>query len=105
MNENNNITIDLVTYSWISGLLGEESSLGNIVKQEVKSPTTLGGFFAGLAEKYPEFRKYVLDPSTGVMNDEVVIILNNKLVQYSDAKDTPLSDQDTITLSPVLVGG
>lgn len=92
-------------YSWISGLLGEESSQGNIAKREIKSGATLGEFFTSLAEKHPDFRKFVLDPSTGVMNDEVVIILNNKLVQYSDAKGTVMQDQDTITLSPVLVGG
>jgi|WetSurMetagenome_2_1015567.scaffolds.fasta_scaffold119012_2 hypothetical protein len=105
MSENNSVTLNLQMYSWIYGLIGEDDNAGDLLKRELKAGTTLGDFFTSLVEKYPNFAKFVLDPATGVMNDEVVMIFNNQLVQFNKVKDRVISDQDTVILSPVLVGG
>jgi sulfur carrier protein ThiS len=98
-------TIKLQLYSWISSSLGVEEHGGNILKKKVPEGTTLRDLLTELANSNPEFCKLVFDPGTGKMNDEVVIMLNSRLVQFNNTADTKISDKDTITLSPVLVGG
>ena len=98
-------TVKLQLYSWISSSLGVSERGSNLLKKKVPEGTTLRAFFTELANSHPEFRKLVFDPGTGSMNDEVVIMLNNRLVQFNDTADTKISDKDTITLSPVLIGG
>ncbi len=105
MKEETQITIKLQLYAWIASSIGEEDTAGTLVDKKVKAGSTLAEFLAGLAASHENFRQFVFDPATNAMNDEVVIVLNNKLVQFKDIKDTVLKDQDIITLSPVLVGG
>ncbi|MBN1191118.1 MAG: MoaD/ThiS family protein [Dehalococcoidales bacterium] len=105
MTDDNMITLNLQMYSWIAELFGEEETRGNILKRKVKAGTTLGEYLSGLAGDNPNAVNSFLDPSTGNVTGEVVIILNNRLVQYKNVKDTVLQDQDTLTLSPMLVGG
>jgi molybdopterin converting factor small subunit len=99
------ITIQLQLYAWIASSIGEEDRAGQIIEKKIWSGATLAEFLTDLAKKHTGFGEFVFDPETGSMNDEVVIILNNKMIQYSQVKDTVLKDQDTITFSPVLVGG
>jgi hypothetical protein len=105
MTEEKLITLKLQVYSWISSSIGEENSSGALINKMVKAGTTLAGFFTALADSHTEFRRLVFNPETGEANDEVVIMLNNKLLQFSKVRDSVLHDQDTIILSPVLVGG
>jgi len=39
------------------------------------------------------------------MSEHVLVILNNKLIQYGEINELVLQDQDNITLAPVLFGG
>jgi molybdopterin converting factor small subunit len=105
MAEEKTITIKMQLYSWISSTIGEENNAESLVEKKIKAGSTLADFFAGLAETFPRFHDFVYNPDDGSVNDEVVIILNNKLVQFSSSRNTVMQDQDTITLSPVLVGG
>jgi sulfur carrier protein ThiS len=105
MVENNSISVNLQMYAWISSTIGIDDSAGGEIKRQVKPGTTLAGLFTELANEHDKFRDFVFNPADCSMNDEVVMIVNNKLVQFSDAKDSVMQDQDTITLSPVLVGG
>ncbi len=66
---------------------------------------TIHDLFAGLAARYPQFRIQVYDPETGKFSDQVMVILNSRLVQVREFRETQLAENDTITLSPVLIGG
>jgi hypothetical protein len=99
------ITIKLQLYSWISSSLGESEQGENALTKKIKEGTTFRRFFTELADSSPDFRKLVFDPETGRMNDEVVIMLNGRLVQFNTLIDNEIKDKDVIILSPVLVGG
>jgi molybdopterin converting factor small subunit len=99
------VTVKLQMYAWIASSIGEEDRAGQMIEKKFRAGATLAEFLTDLAKKHTGFGEFVFDPATGSMNDEVVIILNNKMIQYSNFKDTVLNDQDTITFSPVLVGG
>jgi molybdopterin converting factor small subunit len=105
MSEEKLVTVKLQLYSWIASTVGEEDSSDSLVEKKIKAGSTLGDFFTGLAETFPRFRDFVYNSTDGSMNDEVVIIMNNKLVQFNSSRNTVINDQDIISLSPVLVGG
>lgn len=98
-------TINLQTYSWITEAISTGEQLNHILKKKVKPGTTIHELFSELAAEYPEFRKTVYDPGTNSLNDQVMIIVNGKLVQTSDLRSRPLQDNDSITISPIMVGG
>jgi molybdopterin converting factor small subunit len=98
-------TVKLQSYSWISNTLGISDNKSNILKKKVKAGSTLGALLTELANSYPEFRKMVFSPDTGKMSDQVLVIINNRLVQYGEIMETKISDKDTIVLAPVIFGG
>ena len=98
-------TLKLQTYSWISDTFGSTDKPNRTLKRRVKPGTTIYALFTELADKYPEFRKNIFDPNTGRLNDQVMVIINSRLVQGADMKDVEIRDKDNIILSPVLVGG
>lgn len=99
------ISIKLQLYSWIASSLGASEQGGSNLTKKIKEGTTFKGLFTELADSNPDFRKLVFDPATGNMNDEVVIMLNGRLTQFSTVADNEIKDKDVITLSPVLIGG
>ena len=99
------LTVNIQAYSWISQTLGLPENSDRIIKVKAKEGSTLDVVFTELAGTYPEFRKNVFDPENGQVSEHVLVILNNKLVQYSEIKTTSLQDQDTITLAPMIFGG
>jgi hypothetical protein len=105
MAEEKLVTVKLQTYSWIASTVGAEDQLDSLIEKKTRAGSTLAEFFTALADACPRFRDFVYNPAESSMNDEVVIILNNKLIQFNTNRDTVINDQDTIILSPVLVGG
>jgi ribonucleotide reductase beta subunit family protein with ferritin-like domain len=98
-------TVYLQPYSWISHTLGMPEASNSILKKKVKAGTKLGAFLAEVANSYPEFQKMVFNAETSQMSEHVLVILNNKLIQYGEINELILNDQDNITLAPVLFGG
>ncbi len=99
------LNIKLQTYSWISRTLGKSDQPNRLFRPKIAAGTTLFDLFAKLAARHPEFRDKVYNPATGVMNEQILVIINNRLVQARNFRQTELHDQDTITLSIVLAGG
>jgi sulfur carrier protein ThiS len=98
-------TVKIESYSWIAGTMGNESIQNQKVKKSVQAGTTVYDLFCEMAANYPEFSKQVFNPSNGQLSDQVMVIMNGRLLQSADLKTTVLKDNDKITLSPVLVGG
>lgn len=98
-------TLKLQTYSWISDTFGSTDKPNRTLRRKVKPGTTIYTLFTELANQYPEFRKNIFDPNTGRLNDQVMVIINSRLIQSTDMKDVEVQDKDNIILSPVLVGG
>jgi hypothetical protein len=99
------LNIKLQTYSWISQTLGKSAETNRLFRKKVTAGTTLFDLFTKLSALHPDFRDKVYNPATGVMNEQILVIVNNRLVQARNFRQTELHDQDTITLSIVLAGG
>lgn len=97
--------VRLQLYSWISPTLGMPSSGNHTLEQEINDGITIGSLFTELADNYPEFRKLVFDPDKGETSSEVLVIINNRLLQIREIKETKINNNDTIILAPVLSGG
>jgi sulfur carrier protein ThiS len=98
-------TVKLQVYSWISGTMGTADNQNQTVKSKIVPGMTVHDLFAGLAERYPEFLDQIYNPATGKFSDQVMVILNGRLVQAKEFRQAQLQDKDSLTLSPVLVGG
>ncbi len=92
-------------YSWIAGALGTADRPNQTASKQLQEGATVYELFSELAGQYPDFREQVFNPETGKLTDQIMIILNGRLVQEHEMKSTRLNNKDKITLSPVLVGG
>ena len=98
-------TVRIESYSWISGTMGQRTNRTRKLKKKVPAGATVYDLFSEVAASYPEFRKQVFNPDTGILSEQVMVIMSGKLLQSADLKNTPLNDNDKLVLSPVLVGG
>ncbi len=99
------ITVQLETFAWISGLLGMPETGRQQIQRKLKEGAVLTDLFQDLATSFPAFGQQVYDPAKGWTSNEVMIIVNHKLVQTAEMSSLRLKDNDDISLSPVLVGG
>jgi molybdopterin converting factor small subunit len=98
-------TIKVQAYAWISGSMGTADNQNQTLKKQLIEGTTLFDLFSDLAIQYPDFGRKVFDPQSGHLSDQVMIIVNGRLIQERDFKSTPMNNKDSVILSPVLVGG
>ncbi|HEX7476131.1 MAG TPA: hypothetical protein VF318_09245, partial [Dehalococcoidales bacterium] len=71
-------TVKLQVYSWISGTMGTADNQNQTLKSKIVPGMTVHDLFAGLAERYPEFREQIYNPATGKFSDQVMVILNGR---------------------------
>ncbi len=88
-----------------AGLLGQNDYNWYIVDKEVQPQTKLGDVLKGLAGGHPGFGRILFDPHTGKLNQEIMITLNDRLLQGSNAADVVPSDGDIVILTPAYEGG
>ena len=105
MTAETSITIRLETFSWISASLGMPETGRRQIQRKLKEGAVLSDLFQDLAASFPEFVKQVYNPSKGWTSNEVMVIVNHKLIQIADMAHLQLKDNDEVSLSPVLVGG
>jgi len=99
------ISIRLEAYSWISSSLGMPERGRQVINKKLKTGAVLTDLLKELAGSYPEFRREVYDPERGWISDQVMVIVNHKLIQAGEFAQTWLKDHDEVNLSPVLAGG
>jgi len=105
MVEQKRLTFRLELYSWIADTIGHEKQAGRPVEKMITPGTTIEAYFRQLSESYPEFRNNIYDPENGGINDEVVIILNDRLELFANIRDREIQEKDTLILSPIIFGG
>jgi molybdopterin synthase sulfur carrier subunit len=66
---------------------------------------TINDVFLKLFEKFGDNIKTVLVKKTGELNDQVVILLNEKNIRSLDDLNTKIEHKDEITLLPAIAGG
>ncbi|MHA1129200.1 MAG: MoaD family protein [Candidatus Helarchaeota archaeon] len=52
-----------------------------------------------------KFRKYIYDPTTNVLNENITMIINGRHFTALDGLETPLKSGDDISIFPPLGGG
>ncbi len=76
-----------------------------VLEPEIGEGATIGDLFANLASTYTDFRKVVFDTDKGKVSDQVIVVLNDSLVQFSNVTEARLNDGDSVILLPVYTGG
>ncbi len=75
------------------------------LNMNLEDESTINDVFAKLFEKYGEDIEKVLIKKTGDLNDQVVIVLNEKNIRSLDNLDTKIRNNDEIILLPAIAGG
>jgi len=72
------------------------------ITQEVDSNFTLGDVLIKLAKKYGRDFNEIIDPRTGQISTDTLVMLNGKSVRQTDIK---LNDKDIVMITVPIVGG
>src|SRR5271157_441453 len=91
-------SLRLATYSWISASMGMPESGRQKMQRKLKTGAVLTDLFKDLDSAYPEFRQEVYDPEKGWRSDQVMVIVNSKLIQTTEFAQTRLNDNDEVSL-------
>ena len=101
----NQIHVKVKIYSWFSGALvpGHDSAL--LLEEELPPGSSLRTCFLRLDARFPKFGEIIYDSGEDVLQVQVVLTHNGKLLTGSDSLDLVLQNGDSISLIPVYAGG
>ena len=74
------------------------------IQLEVAGPTTVGQVLHRLSDEYPALGKKLWN-SEGTLSGYVKVFLHGRAVQFLNGLDTPVTDEDIISLFPPVGGG
>ena len=75
------------------------------LNMDLEDASTIKDLFSKLFEKYGENIKKLLIKKTGDLNDQVVIMVNEKNIRSLDKFDTKIHNNDKIIFLPAIAGG
>jgi len=75
------------------------------LNMDLEDESTIKDLFAKLFEKYGEDIEKLLIKKTGDLNDQVVIMVNEKNIRSLDNLDTKIHNNDEIIFLPAIAGG
>lgn len=90
---------------WIASMLNTQGSDWSILEMDIGEVTTIKTLLAHIAINNAHFRKAVFNPDSGQVNKLINIIVNDRLLQFSEVTETELNDGDTLLLLPIYAGG
>ena len=101
----NQIHVKVKIYSWFSGALipGQESAL--LLEEELTAGSSLRTCFNRLSARFAMFEKIIYNSREDILQVQVVLTHNGKLLTGSDRLDLVLQEGDSISLIPVYAGG
>lgn len=70
----------------------------------IESPGTIQTVFDSLTDSYPGLKKHLYDDK-GELRKFVNIYLNDEDIRYQDGPDSPVNDNDVISIVPSIAGG
>ena len=76
-----------------------------LLEKEVREGGSVQELLGGLASEYKAFRESIFDPDLGQILQRVMIVFNDRLLQFPEMKETPLKEGDSVILLPVYTGG
>jgi len=73
--------------------------------EDVPAPPDVWALLLSLCERYPGFRAKLLTPDGSDIGAETIILVNGRNVCHLDGRGTPLTEQDVVSVFPVVAGG
>ena len=90
-------------YATLRDLLGT-SKLDMTLDESAGAPTTAGQVLRRLAQAYPPLAGK-LWADDGHLTGYITVLLNGRSIEYLRGLDTPVADDDTLSLFPPVGGG
>ncbi len=72
---------------------------------DVPAPGDVLALMGALSERWPAFRKLLLNEDGTDRGDDVIILVNGRHIEHLDGMATPLTEQDYVVVTPVVAGG
>ncbi len=91
--------------SWVAAMLDAKAPGWLTLEKEIEEDATISDLLTSLVATCPGFRQAVFNPDTGHLNDQINVVLNDKLLTFQEMTQTKLRDGDTIVLVPIYYGG
>jgi len=91
--------------SWVAAMLDAKVPGWLTLGKEIGEDATIDDLLSSLVVTYPGFRQAVFNPDTGHLNDQINVVLNDRLLTFQEVTQTKLRDGDTIVLVPIYFGG
>jgi len=91
--------------SWIAAKLEVNSSGWLTLEKEVGEDSTISDFLVSMVITYPGFRETVYNPDAGLVNEQINVVHNDRLLTFGEISRAKLNDGDTIVLLPLYYGG
>jgi molybdopterin converting factor small subunit len=88
-----------------ASMLGVKNYDWLTVEKNIGEGTTVRDLLAELASSHAEFRKTAFNPETGKISNQVMLILNDSFMHFTDVTEARLNDGDSIVMIPVYDGG
>ena len=89
----------------IAQTLDSNSSGWLVLEREITEKATVSNLLASLVVNYPGFRETVFNPDVGLVNEQIGVVLNEKLLTLEEISQTGLGENDIILLLPLYYGG
>ena len=101
----NQIHVKVKIYSWFSGALmpGHDSAL--LLEEELPPGSSLRTCFSRLSARFARFEEIIYDSREDILQVQVVLTHNGKLLTGTDRMNLVLQNGDSISLIPVYAGG
>ncbi len=98
------IQVEVTFYAWPDNTFGEARS--SIAFQEsLEAGATFAGLVDQLARRYPALKDTVIDGSRQQLHDDIVVIVNGKMLDMIGGLPARLADGDKVQLLPCVPGG
>ena len=72
---------------------------------DVPAPQDVLALMKALSERWPAFRKLILNESGTDKGDDVIILVNGRHIEHLDGVATKLTEEDYVAVTPLVAGG
>ena len=72
---------------------------------EIPAPENVLGLMRELVKRWPGFRDLVLNETQDDKGDDVIIMVNGRHIEHLQGVDTPLCEDDSVAVTPLVAGG
>jgi molybdopterin converting factor small subunit len=101
----NQIRVKVKIYSWFSGALMPGNNSAVLLEEELPPGSSLRACFSRLSARFSGFEEIIYDSREDILQVQVVLTHNGKLLTGSDRLDLVLQEGDLICLIPAYAGG